>query len=73
MMTRAEHLDWCKERALEYCNRGDFLEAFASFQSDMSKHPDTENHRALEMGSILMLGGHLKTADQIEGWVTGFN
>jgi len=39
--TRAEHLAWCKERALEYLDEGDVQQAFASFASDMSKHPET--------------------------------
>ncbi len=42
MTTRAEHLAWCKERALEYVERGDLVNAMASFASDMRKHRDTD-------------------------------
>ena len=33
-MIRQEHLDWCKKRALEYCDKGDVQDAFASMASD---------------------------------------
>jgi hypothetical protein len=31
MRSRSEHLQWCKDRALEYLERGDVTNAFASF------------------------------------------
>jgi hypothetical protein len=43
-MTRQEHLDWCKLRALQYYDTGDVNQAFASMSSDFSKHPETEEH-----------------------------
>jgi hypothetical protein len=41
-MNRAEHVRWCKQRALEYVDTGDLVNALASFTSDMGKHPDTQ-------------------------------
>lgn len=73
MKTREEHLEWCKQRAIEYVKAGDNRSAFASFQSDMTKHPETDGHMALEMGTMLLVGGHLSTAKQMEDWITGFN
>lgn len=72
-MNRQEHLQWCKDRALEYVNQNDINQAFASFQSDMTKHPETNGHMALEMGTMLLLGGHLSTTKQMSDWITGFN
>lgn len=72
-MNRAEHLQWCKDRALEYVKMGDTKQAFASFNSDMSKHPDTANHSALQLGSALFFGGHLSSSDEMEKWIKGFN
>jgi hypothetical protein len=40
-MTRAEHMQWCKDRAMEYVNRGDLVGAVASMISDLDKHPGT--------------------------------
>lgn len=72
-MNRAEHLQWCKDRANEYVDNNDMINAFASFQSDMSKHPETSNHMALEMGTMLLLGGQLSTSHQMKNWIDGFN
>jgi len=72
-MNRQEHLQWCKDRALEYVNRNDLNQAFASFQSDMSKHPETSDHIALEMGTMLLVSGNLSTAKQMNDWIVGFN
>jgi hypothetical protein len=41
-MTRAQHIAWCKERALEYIDKGEVANAMASFTSDMGKHAETE-------------------------------
>ena len=72
-MNRAEHLQWSKDRAMEYVYTGDLSNAFASFISDMGKHPKTENHAALQLGSMLLFGGHLDTKDKMEKWILGFN
>lgn len=72
-MERREYLQWCKDRALEYVKNGDLKNAFASFQSDMSKHPETSSHMVLEMGTMLLIGGHLSTAREMTDWITGTN
>ena len=72
-MTRGEHLQWCKDRAMEYVNAGDLSQAFASFSSDMSKHSETATHSALPLGFSLMFAGHLGTTDKMEKWILGFN
>lgn len=72
-MDRSEHLKWCKERALEYVEANDLTQAFASFHSDMTKHPETENHLALEMGTMLLVSGNLDTPHQMKDWIIGFN
>lgn len=72
-MTRAEHLQWCKDRAIEYVQKGDTNNAFASFQSDMSKHPETANHIALELGTMLLVSGSLSSVKQMSDWINGFN
>jgi len=41
MTTRAEHLAWCKQRALEYVEQDDYPNALASMMSDLGKHPYT--------------------------------
>lgn len=73
MESRENHLNWCKQRAMEYVNAGDLKNAFASFQSDMGSHPETQDHLVLEMGTMLLIGGHLSTASQMEDWIMGTN
>ena len=73
--TRAEHLARCKQRALEYVDRGELQDAVASMGSDLGKHPETK----LSKGSILMqlpmveLINGTATRDSIRRWVEGFN
>jgi hypothetical protein len=42
-MNRSEHLEWCKKRALEYCDRGDAENALFSMLSDLGEHPEAHN------------------------------
>lgn len=72
-MTRAEHLAWCKSRALEYVAMGDVLNAFASMDSGLRKHSETRDHKAMEIGVMLMLGGHLNTPDEMRKFIEGIN
>ena len=72
-MNRSEHLQWCKDRAIEYIDNDDLGRAFASFMSDMGKHLETRNHLALEMGTMLLLSGNLSTSYQMRDWISGFN
>lgn len=75
MMSRAEHLQWAKDRALEYANRGDFSNAYASFLSDLGKHSGLMDARELcaSLGGRLLAGGHLNSIREMTNWVEGFN
>jgi hypothetical protein len=73
MMTRAEHLAWAKERALAYADKGDAVNALASLTSDLGKHPVTEGHEAIMLGTMLAMNGHLSTPTQIREWIKGVN
>lgn len=72
-MTRTEHLEWCKKRALEYVDNGDIPQAYASMASDMNKHPETANHSAIQLGMQLMMTGNLSTDNQMRKFIEGFN
>lgn len=72
-MDRSEHLQWCKDRAMEYLGNGDPKNAIDSFMSDMSKHPETENHTALELMTMMMFGGLLEGTPEVEKFILGFN
>ena len=70
--TRAEHLAWCKQRALAYVDMGDTQQAFASMGSDLGKHPETANHSAIQLGMMMLMAGHLTTPAEMRKFIEGF-
>lgn len=73
-MTRQEHLDWCKKRALEYVKTGDNNQAFTSMCSDLMKHEETRHHETTNrLGIMMLMAGHLKTSKDMEKWINGYN
>ena len=72
-MTKQEHLNWCKKRALELVDAGELTQAFASMGSDLNKHPETEGHIGIKLGIIEVMGGHLDTVDKMRDFINGFN
>jgi len=73
MRTRAEHLAWCKQRALEYCDAGDIAQAFTSMASDMQKNDETRSDAAFLLGITLMANGDLSTPAEMRRFIEGFN
>jgi hypothetical protein len=72
-MTKDEHLEWAKKRALEYLDAGDTSNALTSMMSDMRKHPDLKNHPGLEIGVMfLFLPGWIGNAPEVRRWIVGF-
>jgi hypothetical protein len=72
-ITREEHLRWCKDRAFEILDKdGDIGMVYASFVNDMRKHPETENHAALELGFLMMLNKN-NTPEEMKKFIEGFN
>ena len=72
-MTRAEHLEWCKKRALEYVDIGDLDQAWTSMASDLGKHEETRGHSAIKLGMMLLIGNCLSTPDKMRKFILGFN
>ena len=70
-MTREEHLQWCKGRALGYVD--DPQNAVASMASDLSKHPETETHIGIQLGLGLLMSGNLSNPQDVAKWINGFN
>jgi len=72
-MNRQEHLQWCKDRALEYVDNNDPDQAVASMMSDIGKHPETDNQAVKSMSIGLLMIGKLSTTNQVRTWINGFN
>lgn len=73
MSDRAEHLAWCKQRALVYVDQGDVSNAFVSLASDLRKHPETADHAAIELGTTLLYAGYLSTPHDMRDFIEGCN
>lgn len=70
-MDRAEHLQWCKDRALVYVDEGALEQAVLSLTSDLAKHPDTSSSfKGLESIAIMSLQ---EGPDSVRGFINGFN
>ena len=68
-MTRAEHLAWAKERALEYVDAGELGSAHASLTSDLRKHPELRDHPAPELWMLGALAGGMDTAGEVRRFI----
>lgn len=69
--TYEEHIEWCKQRAMEYYNAGDLNGAAQSMMCDLMRHPETQTiHPA-----ILVLGAMRAAChddDGVRKWIQGF-
>ena len=72
MMTRQEHLEWCKERAREYLDQGDIVNAIASMLSDLSRHDETRGigEKLGQLGLLYAMNHDLPGARR---FIEGFN
>jgi hypothetical protein len=71
--SRAEHLAWCKQRALQYVDAGDLHNAFASMASDLNKHEETRGHSGAQLGMMMLMAGQLERPDDMRRFIEGFN
>jgi hypothetical protein len=69
-MTRSEHLQWAKDRALAYLpdNPGD---AQSSMFSDLSKHPELADHPGKMIAPMFYGASHHHA--EVRRWIEGFN
>jgi hypothetical protein len=74
-MTYKEHLQWCKDRALEYVDQGDLASAVASMGSDITKHEQGMSSTAPAYLTLMALGMmHVANGDtrEVRRWIEGF-
>lgn len=71
-MTRQEHVQWCKTRALEYVASGDLQGAVASMLSDMGKHNETGGP-GLDFLGMAGLMDIQRGPQAVKTWIEGFN
>ena len=73
LTTRHEHLEWCKQRALEYVAVDELQQAVASMMSDLGKDASTAGHMGIELGMKMLMSGLLSSEREVRKWITGFN
>ena len=73
LTAKAEHLQWCKDRALSYVGFGDLTQALTSMYSDLGKHPETQGHPGIQLGVMEQMAGLLRTEDKVREFIEGFN
>ncbi len=71
-MTRQEHLQWCKDRALEYLVQGDVVNAIASMCTDLSKHEETRGIGE-KLGALGMMYAMNHDSAGARRFIEGFN
>lgn len=67
-MDRAEHLQWAKNRAMEYVNAGDYPQAVASMLSDLGAHDETRGSAAICAMLALMVKDRKSATDFVQGF-----
>ena len=69
-MTRYEHIEWCKQRALEYVEIGDLDQAVSSMISDLLKHEEIVLNPMLAMEGLYSVQ---QGTAYVKRWINGFN
>jgi hypothetical protein len=72
--TREQHLEWCKQRAREYLDQGELLNAVTSMMSDLNKHPETRAQSAsmTPLGLFAAMRAQEGDNDFVRRYVEGF-
>lgn len=77
VLTRDEHLQWAKDRALAYVRLDDCDQALASFVSDLRKHPETvgvlDHTELLGLFSLVLGDELLSRPGLLRMWIEEFN
>lgn len=68
-MTRDEHLQWAKDRALKYLP-GSPVEAVTSMMSDLTKHPELKQHARNRIAPMFYGAAHDPAT--VRKWIMGF-
>lgn len=71
-MTRDEHLQWAKARALQYVDLNDLPNAVGSMVSDLGKHPDFRGS-VYSLIAVIGMAEVPRGSKAVRDWVEGFN
>ena len=77
-MTRKEHIEWCKKRAIDELNfygnnQKCYTNAITSMASDLRKHPETNHEALISLCMMQLLMPHTLNRESIIKFINGFN
>ena len=73
-MTRKEHLQWCKERAIQEMDYyDDPSKGIVSMMSDLRKHPETQSETLMALCTMQLLTNPRMTRQEVVNFINGFN
>lgn len=74
MMTREEHLKWCKERAIQEMDfYGEPSKGIISMMSDLRKHPETQSETLMALCMMKLMNPSSLTRQGVIDFLNGFN
>lgn len=73
-MTRQEHIQWCKERAIaEMDYYKDPSKGIISMMSDLRKHPETQSEGLMALCTMQLMTKPRMTRQEAVNFINGFN
>jgi hypothetical protein len=72
-ISREDHLQQSKDRALALVEQGDFDQAIASMISDLKKHPQISIHPKVEQALLISILFKRPDKRELIKWINGFN
>jgi len=73
MQTPEQYLEWCKQRAFDFCDRGDTLGALVSMVNDTTRAGYLATRdEFLAWGNQLLESGGLRTAADVRDFIERF-
>ena len=79
-MTRVEHINWCKERAIKefdyYHSKEGLAKAtqngITSMMSDLNKHDDTKGPALQSLCMMTLMGNLIRSRQEFVNFINGF-
>ena len=71
--TRAEYLDWAKQRALARIDTGDLHGAFNSLMRDLAKHDELRDDPRIAEGLAQFNDGWFDRPERLRAFIEGFH
>jgi hypothetical protein len=73
-MTRKEHIEWCKKRAIEEMDfHKNPQQGIISMMSDLRKHPETNSEALVSLCGMMLMKTPKMNRQEVINFLNGFN